>query len=352
MCKERILLRHHKLVILLIASLVLNTSTFAFEKVGTTSFQFLKVMNEARATSMGEAYTSVVQNSDAMFWNPGALTEISGTYDISVSYTNWFLDTRHFNFSLGYKTKRWGTLGLMGLMVDMGYIEETTVSNLGFDNDGVYNPGLTGEKLYIGAFGLGLAYARNMTDKFSFGALLKYVKEDLHYGDASSGIVDIGMLYRTGYRSIKIAAVVKHFGPEVAFTQQRDSDLVPYTPDDSSNTITGEGYPLPQTFNMGISAYLIAPDNSLLFTSTQHSLLVSFDLIHPRDYDQQYGIGLEYGFMDNLYLRGGYKINYDEEGLCLGFGLKVSNYRIDYSYNDYGEYLGAVNRFSIGMLFP
>ena len=46
------------------------------------------------------------------------------------------------------------------------------------------------------------------------------------------------------------------------------------------------------------------------------------------------------------------KINYDEEGLCLGFGLKVSNYRIDYSYNDYGEYLGAVNRFSIGMLFP
>ncbi len=349
MCKVRNTAILKNLIISIIASLMLHTSILAFEKVGTTSFQFLKVMNEARATSMGEAYSSVTQNSDAMFWNPGALTEISGTYDLSTSYTNWFLDTRHFSFTLGFKSKRWGTFGLMGLMVDMGYIEETTVSNLGFDQNNVYNPGLTGEQLYIGAFGFGLAYARNLTNKFSFGAVLKYVQEDLHYGDASSGMVDIGMLYRTGYRSIKIAAVVRHFGPEVSFTQQRDTTLVPYTPDDSSNTITGEDYPLPQTFNMGISAFLVAPENSLLFTSTRHSLLLSLDIIHPRDYDQQYGIGLEYGFGEYLFIRGGYKINYDEEGLCLGLGLKVSKYRIDYSYNDYGDYLGTINRFSIGI---
>ena len=343
---------YHNLIFSIVIFLTLQNVLVAFEKVGTTSFQFLKVMNEARATSMGEAYTSVAQNSDAIFWNPAALTMISGNYDISISYTNWFLDSRHSSFSLAYKTDHGSVLGLMGLAVDMGYIEETIVRNLGFDENGVYNPGLTGEKLYIGAFGFGVAYAKNLTDKFSFGGLLKYVKEDLHYGDASSPIVDIGMLYRTGYRSIKVAATLRHFGPEVAFTQQRDPELVPHTSSDSSETITGEGYPLPQTFNIGISANLISPENSFLFSDSKHSLLASFDLIHPRDYDQQYGIGFEYGFMDVLFLRSGYKINYDEEGLCLGLGIRSNKYRVDYSYNDYGKYLGSINRFSIGRSLP
>ncbi len=346
------MLSQSRLLILFLAGLIFQSTGLAFEKVGTTSFQFLKVMNDARGTAMGEAYTAVVNNSDAVYYNPGALTDISGNYDFSASHTKWFMDSKHFAFSMAHKTRRWGTLGLMGLIVDMGYIEETRVSHLGFDSEMNYNPGLTGEKLYIGAFGLGVAYAKNLTNKFSFGGVMKFVKEDLHYGDASSIIFDIGMLYRTGYRSINISTVVRNFGPEVAFTQVRDTTLVPYSPDDSSDTITGEGYPLPQTFNIGISAYLIGKGESLMVSNMNHSLLVSFDLIHPRDYDQQYGFGLEYGFHDILFVRSGYKLNYDEEGLCFGMGFKVGSYRLDYSYNDYGEFLGAVNRFSIGILIP
>jgi len=59
-----------------------NLSLFAqgqgIDKVGTTSFQFLKVMPDARSTALGEAFTSVVSTSEAVFWNPAALTRIAG----------------------------------------------------------------------------------------------------------------------------------------------------------------------------------------------------------------------------------------------------------------------------------
>ena len=48
-----------------------------------------------------------------------------------------------------------------------------------------------------------------------------------------------------------------------------------------------------------------------------------------------------------MILRGGYKFNYDTEGLTLGAGLKLKGLGVDYSYCSYGEYLSAVHRFSL-----
>ncbi|TFG94392.1 MAG: hypothetical protein E4H13_14940 [Calditrichales bacterium] len=83
-------------------------------------------------------------------------------------------------------------------------------------------------------------------------------------------------------------------------------------------------------------------------TSEDQTLLVAVDMIQPRDYDQQYNIGVEYGFKNILFLRGGYKLNYDEESFSLGFGLMYKNYRIDYAFSDFGDFLDSVHRFSFG----
>ena len=85
----------------------------------------------------------------------------------------------------------------------------------------------------------------------------------------------------------------------------------------------------------GISAYIFATENALLFTSEDHNLLVAFDLFSPRDYDQQYNMGLEYSIFDTFFLRAGFKANYDTDGLGLGFGVKLAKYRVDYSFNNY-----------------
>ncbi|GAB4335625.1 MAG: hypothetical protein Kow0037_15790 [Calditrichia bacterium] len=312
------------LVFLLLISLI-GTGQ-AFEKVGTTSFQFLKVITEARSTAMGEAYVAVASGADAIYYNPAGLTRVQ-KLDATLSYLDYFLDVRHSAFAAAYNLGLWGVIGVHGLVTDVGEIEVTRVENLGFIGE-VYNPGLTGETISPSSMVFGISYARNMTDKFAFGLTAKYAREDLVMESEGAVIFDMGLNYRTGFRSLNIGASLRNFGREIKFID--------------------EGYPLPQTMSVGIAGYLIGNGEHLLAASENQNLLISFELVQPRDYDQQYNLGIEYGFHNNAFIRFGYKFNYDEESFTGGFGLSWKNYRLDYSYCDFGEYLDSLHRFTFG----
>lgn len=327
---------NHNILIIILLTIMMCKYSFGqgegIHKVGTTSFQFLKVMPDARSTAMGEAFTAVARNSEAIFWNPSALAKVTG-FDVSLSYLDWFLDMNHQSISFAYALPGIGTIGLMGLMISIGDIQETRVDHLYRDDaTGSYNPGLTGRLVSPASQVFGISFARDLTNKFAFGVTAKYAREDLVAYSASALIFDGGFTYRTGFRSLELASTIRHFGPEIQFLDD------------------GESYPLPQTLTIGISGYLIAPENSFFLNADNHKLLIAYDMVEARDYGQQYHMGAEYCLRDILYLRSGYKFNYDEEGIAFGFGFKIFNTRIDYSYCDFGESLDAVQRFSIGFM--
>ena len=122
---------------------------------------------------------------------------------------------------------------------------------------------------------------------------------------------------------------MKNFGPNIKFED--------------------EHFPLPQTMMLGFSTDLLSGENALLFDVPQQKLTLAFNMAQPRDYDQQYHTGLEYSFMEMFFLRAGYKINFDEEGLCYGAGMAWDMFRLDYSFNSFGDYLDDVHRFSFGL---
>lgn len=314
------------LIILIIYSPIMAQSS-GIDKVGTTSFQFLKVMPDARSTGMGEAFITVVNTSDAVYWNPAALSRIKN-YDISSSYVRYFFDVAHVSVSAAINWEGIGHFGFQALVTDLGDIPVTTVDNLFRTDEGNYNPGLTGQTMSPGHQVFGISYAKELTDKFSFGLTVKYAIEDLVVKEASSIIFDGGLLYNTGYKSIVVGAALRHFGPEIEYFDQ--------------------SYPLPQTFTVGISSELLSNVDPLLMRIEDQKLLFAYNLSQPRDYSQQHHIGVEYSYADLFYLRGGYKINFDEEGLSFGAGVDYSNIRVDYSFNDFGEYLDSVHRFTIG----
>ncbi len=106
-------------------------------------------------------------------------------------------------------------------------------------------------------------------------------------------------------------------------------------------------YNLPLTFRVGL-AYDVAFGPKSLVT-------VSGELKHPNDNEQRGSLGLQYGFDEKFFLRGGYKINYDEETLALGGGLAMNvagqtKLMVDYSWQDFGR-LESTQRFSIGFSF-
>lgn len=261
-----------------------------------------------------------------MYWNPAAMVLKPGI-SIDFSHVNYIFDTGHYGGAISYNLGSI-SLGAMFMSADYGDIQVTEVAALGFNPDGTYNPGLTGETISPRANVFGLGFSQMLTNKFNYGISVKYASEDMIVADASVVMWDMGIYYDTDFKSIKLAATMRNFGPQVKYY---DYD-----------------YPLPQTLNVGISANLIGRE-SILLNSQTHELLLAFDLVQPRDFEQQYAVGMEYMFMDMIALRTGYKINYDSEGLTLGAGVKFRQFGIDYSYNNFGDYLEDVHRFSISI---
>ena len=118
-----------KLIKIFVVLIMISSHSLAFEKVGTTSFQFLKVMTTARAAAMAGAYSSIAIGSDAVFWNPAALTSIN-YFDATFGYVDWFLDISHYSFSAAYTVDGIGTFALQGLLTDVGELEETVIDKL------------------------------------------------------------------------------------------------------------------------------------------------------------------------------------------------------------------------------
>jgi hypothetical protein len=144
-------------------------------------------------------------------------------------------------------------------------------------------------------------------------------------------LFDFGVRYNTGYRSIQVAASVQNFGADVKYAK--------------------ESSPVPLLFRFGLAADLIGV-NALLVPQEDNRLSMAFDLFQPNDYTQQAHLGIEYEYAGTFALRGGYKFNYDYEGLTVGGGLRHTvasvNLSFDYSYVSVGTYLGKVHRISLG----
>ncbi len=317
----------------------------AAQKVGSTSMQFLKVLPSARAAAVGDAYSVWASGAEAIFWNPAgiALTE---RQELSLTYTDWLFDARQGGLSYALSIGNVGAVGLQVQYVDFGAFEETT-------NERPYisdpdQPGITGRTFRPYSYLIGATYGRHLTDRFALGLGVKYAFESLFdaatvraqvrqgvFEDvstrASALLFDFGIRYSTGFRSIQIGSAVQNFGPDVQYAV--------------------ESYPVPLVFRVGIAADLVGPNGLFIGASENSQVRAAFDLFHPNDYAQQLHFGMEYEFLRVLSLRGGYKFNYDSDGLTLGGGLQHSlsdvGLAIDYSFGAMGAYLDSVHRFSL-----
>ncbi|MDZ7260775.1 MAG: PorV/PorQ family protein [candidate division KSB1 bacterium] len=329
---------------------MLSTSASYGQKVGSTSMQFLKVMPCARATALGEAYSVWATGAEAIFWNPGGLARLD-KMELSTTYINWLFDAQQGALALALEIPRVGAIGIQVQYVDFGEFEETTNERPYISNPD--HPGVTGRTFKPFSYLVGISYARYLTDKFSVGIGMKYAYESLFDGQRVTAMVrqgvfeevktwangllfDFGIRYNTGYRSVHIGSSVQNFGADVKYAR--------------------ESNPVPLLFRFGIGADLIGPKGLLYPGRENNRLSAAFDIFHPNDYAQQLHVGVEYELAGSFALRGGYKFNYDFDGLTVGAGVKhaIEGVRlsVDYSYGDMGTYLGHVQRISLGIALP
>jgi len=310
---------------------------------GTSAINMLKIGVGARIAAMGDAGSATVNDATALFWNPAAACRVGGTGSISVSSMGWLVDTRLSYLAAVLNLGGFGHIGLDVQYMDFGDIEETTV----YDQDG------TGRFVSANDLSVGLAYARQLTERFSFGVKVKYIGEKLASVSASAFGMDIGADFQTSFfdNQFRIAASLSNFGTKVQFSGH-DLAVIYTIPGSPSGKqipadLTTHEWEIPLLFRFGVSNYFINNEN--------FSAFASYEVFDSRDFKVRHNIGAELGYQHMFYLRGGYKFNYDLASYTAGIGFdftRLIGYGlvIDYAYLDF-DVFEALHQFSLSVNF-
>jgi len=337
-------MRKNKLLILIaiVAVMLFSLQGYAqgVDKIAQTGMKWLDIPIGARPASLGNAYMAGSPDASSVFWNPAALALVPGTH-VFLTQTQWIADIDVLAAAASYEMEGIGTFGVHFMNVSWGTINATQFTG----EASLYEPLGTFEPQ---DFAVGITYAKQVSAKFSVGINMRYIHENL-MGDfvGSEGsfanpeevraemdilAFDLATLFYTGYNDLRFGVSVKNLSAEKAYRF--------------------ETFPLPLTFTFGIAmdvmqAYFVAP-------GSPQSLTLLVDAVHPRDFSERLNFGLEYGYNEMFFLRGGYKTNHDEQGMTLGAGIDVniSDFLlgVDYSYLDFGNF-DAVHIFSFDFGF-
>ena len=336
------------LIIILVLMLPFVLFAKPFGKVGTVGMQFLKLGVDARAIGMGEAYTAVTDDISSVFWNPGGLAP-SLENQAFFSHTNWPANIMHEFVAASYTTGI-STFALYGSVLHMDKMEETDEDTFGY----------TGAYFTNSSVALGFTYGQQFTDKFSAGGGVKYMRENLYEFGVNNYALDIGSMYNTGWKNIKIGMALKNFGPDFRYRVDNDGDgKIDEDPfdlfDNDGDGLIDEDGPemetkIPMHFSLGISGDIMRTDTNYWIASLQLDNVI--------DRTETWNLGTEYKF-GSLFLRAGYQFNYDANGYSVGMGWQlptpIAIFNIDYAYTDMGylaeNFLKSAHRVSVKMRY-
>ena len=274
--------------IFLIIAILSFSSLFAqTRKAGIDGAAFLKVGVGARQVGIGSAATSLSEDVLNMYWNPAGIALKEEQSQASFTYNSWIAGLKQNAFAGSMNFDGIGTLGIgfmsfgiSGIPADRDYFpNDPALSAIQIDKNGssTYD--------YLDMV-VQLSYAHNISDQLSLGATVKVISEKIDDQHASALAFDFGSLYHIGILNWNIGARMNNLGGDLTFYDY--------------------GSPIPLTFSIGTSMIPIS--------FSQHTFMIALDAVKPQDGQQYYYGGVEYGFNNILFLRGGWKFNYSYSG--------------------------------------
>ncbi|MBI4369037.1 MAG: PorV/PorQ family protein [Elusimicrobia bacterium] len=291
----------------------LFSGDFSASAKGTTTAGFLKLGASARPAALGEAYTAMADEADAVYWNPAALNLVRGR---SASFTHaLYVESTAFDYA-AYAQKLSPTcaLGMSIQYFSAGSLTETDITGTDI---GTFSPNDAAATL---------GYAHEFSG-YSFGLSLKYINTSV-IESAQTFAADAGFL-TPGYWDgrLRLGASVSNAGGTLTF--EEESERLP----------------------------LIARLGSALKLSEKW--MAGIDFGFPIDNDPFIALGTEYTLPINQSssLRGRLGANSRTwgdidglSGISTGLGFEYGKFGVDYALLPFGD-LGWTHRFSLSWNF-
>jgi hypothetical protein len=336
--------------IILAVLLSFSAGIHAAEYGGVTAAPYLNIGMGARPSGMGEAYTAVVDNVDATWWNPGALVKVENP-QFALMHNQNFGGTSYEYLGLGFPAEQlgldiWGTIGITALLVKVDDVPQTKETGA----DGVWGEYSTEQEARNETYGaggtvLGISYSWQAAKMLAVGATFKMINQKVALEEGWIPALDIGILSNTNVKGFDIGVVFQN----ISFMQMNQVQGAPDAP-------------LPLNLKFGV-AYK-APRLFTPESDPRDKFIFALDAIwplQPANMPFRINVGMEYAINlgDNILKpRLGYKFNGQNfisdlgamAGLTAGFGLSRNfdgvDVSLDYAYIPYGI-LGDSHR--IGM---
>lgn len=271
--------------------------------VRETGFVMLREGIGARASAMGEAYTAVVGDQTAAFWNPAGVAAMQGK-DFVLIHQRTLAGINQAYGGWAYGNQKRGLALSLGVYSVGGFEARTEPTLEPLGTFGVYN------------VNAGLSYAQRFGQRIYFGFNVRALHESIASESAWGMGVDVGLLYRPNIDGLTVGATYRNVG------RMEYLDVV--------------RTPLPRTLRLG-AAY------------QRSALTVSGDFRLPHKGNSGAHLGLEYTIKQRLFLRGGLMTGHDTRSWSLGVGVMRKNWRVDYAFVPVSDALGSGHRVTLGI---
>jgi len=337
-----------KKILLIIFSLALLSSAFAGDvsRKGTTGAEELLIPVGARGIATGGSFLANITGLESIYYNPAGL-DINPRTEAMFSYVNYLADINISYFAIGTSLGDIGSIAFDLKSFDFGDIPITTVQF----------PDGTGQTYSPTYLTVGFTYSKVLTDRISIGTNLKLVSESIQNTNATGFAIDAGVQYRFN-EALMLAATVKNIGTNMQYTGQdlRIRTEIPGSVPGATNgtyEVATEPFQIPSFFELSLT-YMADIDE-------QNYLALASAFVANNSLEDAFNFGLEYGFMNTFFVRGGYNLLLENSGdnvygFALGAGVDYSvggDFTIifDYAFRDVKEFPSSNHIFTVKLAF-
>jgi hypothetical protein len=191
-------------------------STIGFSQNGTTNFQVLQTISPARIAALGGNAIAIKDGDLNLGMIAPSLLDTNSTKQIALGYTRFFGEANIGHAAYAHHFDNVGTISAS--IQNLGYGSFSLTDEAG-NVQGTFNAGE-----YIFQVGIG----RQLTDKFSIGANVKYILSELAEYKASALAADLSGTYHNPESQFTATVMMKNIGRSVSSYTQNARESLPF----------------------------------------------------------------------------------------------------------------------------
>jgi hypothetical protein len=280
----------------------------------------------SRGSALSGSLNAVATGVEAIHWNPAGMVRSNGV-EAMFSTMKYLADIKVNYFAVATNFGDAGSFGFAIRSVDFGDIPITT-TDAPEGTGGNFSPNfITGS----------VTYARAFTDRIHGGVTAKLVSERVIHTTAAGLAFDFGVQYVSKETGLNLGVTLKNLGPQMRFDGPDLESFVPVPGQEPGSRpralrLPGAEFELPSTLEIGLGYnYRMNDDNALAFMG---------DFQNTNFGNDEYRLGAEYAWNNQLFIRGGYMMSQNQEdniyGPTFGVGFNIpvegASIMFDYAY--------------------